>query len=134
MAAGPFDVFSIAKEGGKGGSSDYQPLQDILVQALDNKPDLLILCGPFVDSTQPHVRSGAVSVQVEKRGGEVEEQTATFDSLFAEKVVREGIEALFNSDTSIPTQVVLVPSLLDAFHTSLFPQVYLKIHHSSFCF
>jgi DNA polymerase alpha subunit B len=36
----------------------YAPLEDLLSKVLTNKPDLLVLMGPFVDTSQEVLASG----------------------------------------------------------------------------
>jgi hypothetical protein len=58
-----------------------------------------------------------------------EEKThqATYEMVFVEKFVRDGLEKMFNSEKdfggAIPTHIVIVPSLSDAHHEFVFPQV-----------
>lgn len=56
IAAGPFtlDTSSKTKE------LDYSPLDSLLSAAVSKRPEVLILCGPFVDSENSAVRSGAL--------------------------------------------------------------------------
>lgn len=55
-----------------------------------------------------------------------EEHNASYEMVFIEKVIRDGLKSYFNSaddyDGCLPTKVILVPSLLDAHHECVFPQ------------
>lgn len=51
---------------------EYQPLDDLLEQCAQNKPDLLLLLGPFVDADHELVKGGAA--------------TSTFERIFQEQV------------------------------------------------
>jgi DNA polymerase alpha subunit B len=117
VAAGPFTTQD---------NLDYRPFEDILVKALKAKPDVLILVGPFVDASQPIVSSGdCVLVDRDAEGEAVGEHTASFEMVFVEKIVRDGFTQMFNSQEDfgvIPTNIILVPSLLDAHHECVFPQ------------
>jgi len=55
-AAGPFSLAS---------DLDYQPLDDLLLEAsqADAPPDALVLVGPFVDAEHPHVAAGRTRVR-----------------------------------------------------------------------
>ncbi|WVQ97259.1 hypothetical protein IAU59_004370 [Kwoniella sp. CBS 9459] len=86
-AAGPFtleDDFS------------YAPLEALVQVAVDERPDVLLLLGPFVDSNHPAIASGAVS------------QTPT--EIFRDQVSRRLQRIL---DTSPNTVIILIPSVRD---------------------
>ncbi|OCF32814.1 DNA polymerase alpha subunit B [Kwoniella heveanensis BCC8398] len=86
-AAGPFtleDDFS------------YAPLEALVQVALDERPDVLILLGPFVDSNHPAITSGAVL------------QTPT--EIFRDQVSRR-LQRIV--DTSPNTVIILIPSVRD---------------------
>lgn len=107
---------------------DYQPFEDLLGRVLANKPDVLILVGPFVDITQPLLSSGDLLLPNPEGEGEsegVKTHQASYEMVFVEKIVRDGFQSLFNSEDEygvIPTNIVLVPSLQDAHHEFVFPQ------------
>jgi hypothetical protein len=119
-AAGPFTTSD---------SLDYQPLQDLLVKVLQAKPDVLVLVGPFVDISQPLLSTGDVHLpNLDSNGEPVEDgssHTASYEMVFVEKVVRDCLKAFYDSESDYgvsPTNIVLVPSLLDAHHEFVFPQ------------
>jgi DNA polymerase alpha subunit B len=128
-AAGPFTTSD---------NLDYQPLQDLLVKVLQSKPDVLILVGPFVDITQPLLKTGAVQLRnnadEEEEEGPGETHGASYEMVFVEKVVRDCLKSLFESEQDfggvLPTQIVLVPSLNDAHHEFVFPQPPFGDRHS----
>ncbi|KAA0169375.1 hypothetical protein FNF28_02156 [Cafeteria roenbergensis] len=55
-AAGPYSLAS---------DLEYQPLDDLLIEATQSEPppDVLVLSGPFVDADHPHVRAGRIRVR-----------------------------------------------------------------------
>ena len=117
-AAGPFTTAD---------NLDYAPFMDFLSKVLTNKPDLVILLGPFVDSSQPIMASGEMVLKEEDDNGKVTgEHAASFELVFVEKVIRDGINLIFQvaeeDGTDLPTHFVLVPSLLDGHHECVFPQ------------
>jgi DNA polymerase alpha subunit B len=122
-AAGPFTTSD---------NLDYQPLQDLLVHVLETKPDVLILVGPFVDISQPLLSNGHVVLTNDDEdggeGGLATQRThlASYEMVFVEKVVRDCLGQMFNSEDDfgghLPTNIVLVPSLLDGHHEFVFPQ------------
>ncbi|KAI4461343.1 dna polymerase 2 alpha 70 kda subunit [Holotrichia oblita] len=78
----------------------YEPLQDLLKQIVQEKPNILILIGPFLDSAHPDVLI-------------MEE---TFESYF-EILVNNIMDCL----TGWPIQIILVPSFNDAHHFPCYP-------------
>jgi DNA polymerase alpha subunit B len=122
VAAGPFTT------------SDnllYEPLVDILSLVGEKKPDVLILIGPFVDISQPLLSSGQVLLQEtieDEMGNVIDSPTheASYEMVFVEKIIRDGIGAYFNSEADyggeLPTNIILVPSLQDGHHECVFPQ------------
>ena len=123
-AAGPFTTSD---------NLEYKPLCDLLIKVLETKPDVLILMGPFVDITQPLLSSGHVELpnaDYDENGelgvSDVSMHEASYEMVFIEKIVRDCIRTLFESEMDyggpLPTHIVLVPSLLDAHHEFVFPQ------------
>eukprot|EP00850_Spirogloea_muscicola_P007858 SM000040S14870 [mRNA] locus=s40:722131:727097:- [translate_table: standard] len=109
----------------------YEPLEELLDYALEQRPNLLILLGPFVDSEHPAVKAGSLEV--------------TFERLFQQQICTRVSATLLSIDQVISPwnlittksmkhveqwckavgsicQVVLVPSVRDAHHTFLYPQ------------
>jgi DNA polymerase alpha subunit B len=110
-AAGPFTTTD---------NLNYEPLTDLMVTALKTKPDLLILIGPFVDVSQPLLSNGQVTLSNSEDDGTHE---ASFEMVFVEKIVRDHLFKFFETDEGTPTNIILIPSLLDAHHEFVFPQV-----------
>jgi DNA polymerase alpha subunit B len=110
-AAGPFTPAD---------SLNYEPLEDIFKLVLAYKPDVLVLTGPFVDMTQAHLSNGETRVADTLS----HEHIASYEMIFIEKIIRDGLGSYFNSDemNNLPTQIVLVPSLLDGHHDYVYPQ------------
>jgi DNA polymerase alpha subunit B len=98
----------------------YEPLRDFLGMALRNKPDLIILTGPFVDISSPKLSDGNVYLQ-DDEGNSI---PASYETVFIQQVVHFCLDAFYSDEDSEPphTQIVLVPSLLDAHHEFVFPQ------------
>ena len=100
----------------------YDPFQDLLVQVLETKPDLLILLGPFVDVSQPLLATGEARLPIiDDDGKETVHESASYETIFRYQIVTY-LQSLFSEDPSLPTQIVLVPSLLDGHHECVFPQ------------
>lgn len=103
-------------------SLSYHPLQAMLAHAATTQPDVLILLGPFVDATHPMLSTGEAELPNED---EVSVHHASYEMVFVEKIMRDGLQMFFNLEEDgpvIPTNVVLVPSLLDAHHEYVYPQ------------
>ena len=114
-AAGPFTTID---------NLNYEPFVDLLKRMLRTKPDVLVLIGPFVDITQSNLSSGDVMLQDMDMENEnvIGTHAASYEMVFIEKILRDGLTMLFNTDKSIPTNVILIPSLLDAHHECVYPQ------------
>lgn len=121
IATGPFTTSD---------NLSYRPLNDLLSMALQKRPDVLILVGPFVDITQPLLSTADIKLTIDEddESGSTNASTeheATFEMVFMEKVIRDNIGAFFNMEEEngfIPTQIILIPSLQDAHHDYVFPQ------------
>ena len=122
IAAGPFTTSE---------NLSYEPLNDLLINILEKKPDVVILIGPFVDITQPHVASGDTELELLENEEVVGTHIASYEMIFIEKFIRDGVQRFFNDEKEdgevvasklIATNIILIPSLLDAHHESVFPQ------------
>ncbi|RHY74118.1 hypothetical protein DYB38_013242, partial [Aphanomyces astaci] len=98
-AAGPFTPHN---------DPQYQPLSDLIAVAAKQKPDVVILLGPFIDAN--HAKDGVVAVDNVLVG---------FDDMFLFKIV-----AKFNTLLSaLPNcHLVLIPSVRDVHHPYVYPQ------------
>jgi DNA polymerase alpha subunit B len=119
-AAGPFTTAD---------NLEYEPLEELLSLVATSKPDVLVLMGPFVDSTHPILQGGDATLFSRDDDGNLlygKEHDASYEMVFIEKVIRDGLGSYFNSASDfggvLPTQIILVPSLLDAHHECVFPQ------------
>jgi len=116
-AAGPFTTSD---------SLDYAPLRDLMIRVIREKPDVLILVGPFVDSSQPMLAGGDVMLEDYDEDDNIIGKTgASYEMVFTMKIIRDGLTVLFNSEEehgTIPTNIVMIPSLQDAHHECVFPQ------------
>ncbi|KAK1748756.1 DNA polymerase alpha subunit B [Skeletonema marinoi] len=86
----------------------YDPLQDIMFKISTDKPDVVIMCGPFVDGRQPLLHDGELTT-VDEDGNE---KKSTYEEIFFQNVSMLLEEMYF----------VLVPSVEDAFVDSVYPQ------------
>ncbi|KAF1783193.1 DNA polymerase alpha, subunit B N-terminal [Phytophthora cactorum] len=100
-ACGPFTTTS---------NVDYLPLNDLLQIAIDQKPDVLVLVGPFIDSMHSMFQDGLV-----KYDG----MMLSFEEIFLFKVMTL-LNNVLSQDERI--QIVIVPSLRDANHEYVYPQ------------
>ena len=89
---------------------DYQPIADLLGFIEDEKPDVVVLMGPFVDLRQEKIQSGEDLI-VEYQDGS--KRHVCFEQFFAAKVATE-LEGMFEGDPGLKTQFVIVPSMDDA--------------------
>ena len=96
---------------------DFAPLQDLMSTVLRERPDVVILTGPFVDMDNELVRSGQTTLQFQ----DGEEILVPYDTFFAVKVAGL-LEEIFETEEDLSTQFVLVPSLEDATADWVYPQ------------
>lgn len=91
----------------------YEPLKALIQYCEREKPEMLLLLGPFVDEDHPDIGKGLVDV--------------TFEDIFDVKIMGQ-LEALHqNTDT----KVVLLPSVRDVHHDVTFPQGPLSVPEHS---
>jgi len=96
---------------------EYDPLVDAIVQISQDKPDVVIMCGPFVDARHPLVAGGEPTVT----DNDGNERKVSYEYLFATKI--SGLlEEMYEKDPEMKTQFVLVPSMDDAFLDAVYPQ------------
>lgn len=99
---------------------EYEPLIDLVTQMSAQKPDVLVLTGPFVDMRHKAVASGRTCLTYQAEDGKPEEVLVSYDALFLNKVTALLEEFFAQEDNK--TQVVLVPSLDDATTDWVYPQ------------
>ncbi|EDO41269.1 predicted protein [Nematostella vectensis] len=100
------DPFVVVVAAGPYTTSDslmYEPLADLIRMVQKNKPDLLILLGPFVDSKHEKIEN----VDLDE----------TFESLFKRQV-----DLITQATERQGTTVVFAPSQRDVHHDFVFPQ------------
>lgn len=84
---------------------NYQPFVDLMAKMEVEKPDALILTGPFIDANHEHIKTGSIDCSL----------TDLFKEKFSSRIQK------LNEISG--TQVILVPSLQDAHHPEfVFPQ------------
>jgi len=113
VASGPFTCST---------NLEYEPWTDLLHHLLTQKPDVVILTGPFVDMNHNSVQTGQTILSFENRDGTSQEDIVVpYESFFAAKI-SGAIEELLAADDSLHTQFILVPSLDDATTDWVYPQ------------
>ncbi|CEG35078.1 dna polymerase subunit alpha [Plasmopara halstedii] len=100
-ACGPFTTTS---------NVDYLPLNDLLQVVMDQKPDVLILLGPFIDTNHSMFQDGLVKY---------DDMMLSFEEIFLFKVMTL-LNNVLKHDEQI--QIIIVPSLRDANHEYMYPQ------------
>ncbi|KAK3595488.1 hypothetical protein CHS0354_021584 [Potamilus streckersoni] len=94
LAAGPFTTSD---------SLSYEPLSDLIKSIQQTGPDVCILMGPFVDSTNEEIKKGKL--------------TCTFDTLF-----RIQIEQIAVATERLHCHLIVMPSQRDMHHDFVYPQ------------
>jgi DNA polymerase alpha subunit B len=98
-AAGPFTAYD---------NLNFEPLNDLLKVAEKEKPDVLLLIGPFIDSDHPFIENDT-------------DLDDSFDDIFERQVIRKLLNYLQTS-ASRACKIILVPSLKDINHDFVYPQ------------
>ncbi|KAL3812165.1 hypothetical protein ACHAXA_000934 [Cyclostephanos tholiformis] len=103
---------------------EYDPLLDLIERVVTESPDVVILCGPFVDGRQSLVMGedgmGPTIVDDGENGDGVG-RLVTPEQLFARKI-SSLLTEMYENDPDSKTQFVLIPSLDDAFVDAVYPQ------------
>ncbi|EPS73745.1 hypothetical protein M569_01012 [Genlisea aurea] len=107
VAAGPFTTTE---------NLSFEPLNELLSYSLRNRPHLLVLLGPFIDSDHPEIRKGTMN--------------QTFDELFETRILRKLQD--YADCVSPSSHIILVPSTRDAHHDFIFPQPAFEVHRKGF--
>ncbi|KAI7998262.1 ABC transporter C family member 3 [Camellia lanceoleosa] len=92
----------------------FEPLTELLAYARRKQPQLLLLLGPFIDSEHPEIKKGAVN--------------RTFDEIFRLEILgrlQDYVEYMGSA-----ARVILVPSIRDANHDFVFPQLAFDIQQA----
>lgn len=116
IASGPFTTTD---------NLHYQPLDQLFELIISQKPDLVILIGPFVDASQPLIQNADRRLFAQNDDGSVvygTEHNATNELIFIEKIIRDGLNPYFGAEDNLPSNIVLVPSLQDAHQDCVYPQ------------
>ncbi|KAL3780397.1 hypothetical protein ACHAW5_002685 [Stephanodiscus triporus] len=105
---------------------EYDPLLDLIERVVSDKPQVVILCGPFVDARQSLViGENGVGPSIEDNEGDVGrcggKRVITAENVFRLKV-SSLLAEMYELNPDSGTQFVLVPSLDDAFIDAVYPQ------------
>ena len=94
---------------------EYEPLDDFADVVVEKKPDVVVLIGPFVDTTNIKIQLG----QIELDDGEGGMMPVTYADLFRFRVTA-AVERILGE---VPgCKVLIVPSCDDAHHQCTYPQ------------
>jgi DNA polymerase alpha subunit B len=119
----PLRVFTAAGPFTSSQNLDYAPFNDLMGKVFNERPDVLILLGPFVDIAHPLLKDGDITLN--DLDDPLNAQSASYEMVFITRIMTEGLRALFQSedeDYAINTHIILIPSLADAHHEFVFPQ------------
>lgn len=103
-------VYAVAGPYTTNDNLDYQPLADLLTMVEVEKPDAVVMMGPFLDMKQELVKNGEDLVLEYEDGSK---RHVSYEQFFAAKIANE-LEGLYESIPNLKTQFVLVPSVDDA--------------------
>lgn len=105
----PLKIMSVAGPYTTSDNLNYDPLFDFMDVVMREKPDVVIMVGPFVDMRHKDIQSGDATLPLEDGAG----MSVPFEAVFANKVALL-LDDFFSSSADSHTQFVLVPSLDDA--------------------
>ena len=103
---------------------EYDPFLDLVERVVAERPDVVILCGPFVDGRQSLViGEGGIGPRItdDDDNDDNAGRLVTTERLFAMKV-SSLLAEMYETVPDAKTQFVLVPSLEDAFLDAVYPQ------------
>lgn len=103
-------VFAVAGPYTTSSDLEYQPLYDLLGFVAEEKPDVVLMMGPFVDMRHEIVKNGEDLVLEYQDGTKAH---VCYEQFFAAKIATE-LENMYKEDPDLKTQFVLVPSMDDA--------------------
>jgi DNA polymerase alpha-primase complex, polymerase-associated subunit B len=103
-------VFAVAGPYTTSSDLEYQPLDDLLGFVAEEKPDVVLMMGPFVDMRHEIVKNGEDLVLEYQDGTKAH---VCYEQFFAAKIAAE-LENMYAEDPDLKTQFVLVPSMDDA--------------------
>lgn len=105
----PLKIAAVAGPFTTSDNLEYEPLMDLLNVVKNDKPDVVILTGPFVDVRHKAVKSGQTTLQDE----DGQEILVPYETFFLHKIAIL-LEEFYAQNNTATTQFVLVPSLDDA--------------------
>mmetsp|Transcript_98020 Transcript_98020/g.204456 ORF Transcript_98020/g.204456 Transcript_98020/m.204456 type:complete len:651 (-) Transcript_98020:411-2363(-) len=100
-------------------SLDYSPLRQALEHAVQTRPQVLFMLGPFVDANNRKIAQGEVTLP----GNNKQDNVCSFEDIYSEVVLpilRKGIHDL--KRVSPQTEVLVVPSLEEVLNFHPMPQ------------
>jgi DNA polymerase alpha subunit B len=103
-------IYAVAGPYTTNNNLEYQPLTDLLGVVEEEKPDVVVMMGPFVDMKHELVKNGEDLVLEYEDGTK---RHVCYEQFFAAKIASE-LEALYEAEPELKTQFILVPSMDDA--------------------
>lgn len=105
----PLKLMTVAGPYTTSDNLNYDPLYDFMMVVAQEKPDVVIMVGPFVDMRHKEIQSGNATFPLEDGSS----LSLPYEALFANRI--SGIlEELIEENPDLSTQFVLQPSLDDA--------------------
>lgn len=93
---------------------EYKPLESLFEKVVEEKPDVVIMMGPFVDMRMDKIANGEMTVEFMDEDGNPDEKIVSYEAFFAAKI-SIALENLYEElKDDLKTQFVLVPSTDDA--------------------
>ncbi|CAB9500782.1 polymerase alpha subunit B [Seminavis robusta] len=113
----PLKIMTVAGPYTTSDNLGYDPLFDFMSIVMQEKPDVVIMVGPFVDLRHKDIQSGEASLLFSDGS---DDMTVPYEAFFANKIA--GLLEEFFEGGDFKTQFVLVPSLDDATADWAYPQ------------
>jgi DNA polymerase alpha subunit B len=111
LSAGPLSIFIASGPYTTDDSLQFEALEELCNNAVEQQPDVVIFSGPFIDSEHPLIQAGDFDLE-----GVDEMNDGTVEHLFRERITKQ-ISRIKSS------MVIIIPSLRDAVSKHLaFPQ------------
>lgn len=125
VACGPYTLYD---------NLNFEPLESLISHIVQNKPDIVILNGPFVDSEHKLIKSGKPYMEIENDDDgddTIEKVYLSYDDIMTVFCAR--ISNIYENNKNINTKIIMIPSTSEITHSHYcYPQPPINLPPNSF--